>query len=290
MTGSIPTNTCTSGAAPYPLPVLDHVVVNARAGIADAASCYRRLGFDLTPLSRHSLGSINHLAVLSRDYLELVGTDPSAAVPRTELLTTPPGLNGIVFATNDAASLHATLDAAGAPLEPPLEFSRPVAIAGTPAEARFRVVRLRADAVPYGRVYFCEHLTPELVWRPEWRHHPNGAIAVARIVIAAADPEEAGALYRTLFGAAALTSVRGGLSLAAGPARLDILTPDTVMAAFGGALAQSAKRSVYLAALGLKTRSLREARRVLGPVARDAAGRLVVAAADAWGVTLEFSE
>ena len=33
------------------------------------------LGFQLTPMGKHSLGSANHLAVFGEDYLELLGTD-----------------------------------------------------------------------------------------------------------------------------------------------------------------------------------------------------------------------
>src|ERR1700693_946839 len=102
MTGSTPT---IISAEPMIAAVLDHVVVNARDRFDAAALCYRRLGFALTPHGRHTLGSVNRLAVFARDYLELVGVDPAAAAPRAELLRTPVGLNGLVFATEDADAL-----------------------------------------------------------------------------------------------------------------------------------------------------------------------------------------
>ena len=46
-------------------------------------------------------------------------------------------------------------------------------------DARFRTVRMKNGVVPYGRVYYCHHFTRDLVWRDEWRHHGNGAVAVA---------------------------------------------------------------------------------------------------------------
>jgi hypothetical protein len=257
----------------YPTPILDHVVVNARERIAEAAECYRGLGFALTPLGRHTLGSMNHLAVFERDYLELVGTDPAGPVVRRELLDHPAGLNGLVFATDDAAALYAMLRVADAPVEPPAEFSRPVALAGGSADARFRVVRVAASAAPYGRVYFCQHLTRDLVWRDEWRRHPNGAVAIARVVLAAAAPDAAGALFRRLFGADRLRPIAGGLSLGMGSARLDIITPAALAASFGAAAPNADGRDTYLAALGFRTGG--------GP-------QRVVAAADAWGVALEF--
>jgi Glyoxalase-like domain len=209
-------------------PAFDHLVVNAGARLDAAEACYRGLGFQLTPRGYHTLGSINHCAVFATDYLELVGTDPEGKTVRAELLRSPEGLNGIVFATDDAAGLYARLSRAGAPVEPPTDFSRPVVLTDGTHEARFRTMRVKAEATPYGRVYFCQHFTPELVWRDEWRQHPNGAGAIARAVILAREPEKTAALYRQLFGEKAVAPVADGLSLALGPAQLDI-----VMCAWG---------------------------------------------------------
>ena len=52
------------------------------------------------------------------------------------------------------------LDMAG---DPPHAFSRPVDLPGGKVEATFRTVTVRQDVFPSGRVYFCEHGTPELV-------------------------------------------------------------------------------------------------------------------------------
>ena len=271
-------------------PVLDHVVVNARDRLEAVSRCFLALGFELTPTGRHTLGSINRLAVFGADYLELVGVDPASQTPRRELMAFPEGLNGLVFATGDAASLYGALAARGVPVAAPVEFARPVTIAGKGETARFRVVRIDAAAVPYGRVYFCQHLTPELVWREEWRHHANGAISVARVVIASADPAAAGVLYREIFGADCLRPVPGGLSLALGAARLDILAPAAVAAAFGAAAPAAEGRATYLAALGLRITDLGRTRAGLGARAQAEEARLVVDAAAAFGLALEFVE
>jgi len=281
MTGSPPTSMSAEA------PVLDHVVVNARERIDAAADCYRRLGFALTPQGRHTLGSLNHLAVFGGDYLELVGIDPAAAAPRGDLLRFPAGLNGLVFACADADALYRRLAAMGAPVEPPADFARPVVGLG---DARFRVIRVKADAVPYGRVYFCQHLTPELVWRDPWRAHPNGAVAVNRMIVAAADFRQVAALYRGLFGAACLQPIDGGLRLALGHADLDIVTHEALARQFGDAAPAAEGRATFMAALAIRTRDLREARAALGSLARSDDGRLVISAADAWGLALEFVE
>ena len=51
----------------FPVPTLDHVVVNVHDRIDAAAETYRRLGFTLTPRGYHTLGSMNHLAMFGTD-------------------------------------------------------------------------------------------------------------------------------------------------------------------------------------------------------------------------------
>lgn len=48
-------------------------------------------------------------------------------------------------------------------------------------DARFTTVRLAPGQLPGGRVYFCQHLTPEFVFRDEWQTHANGAYALERL-------------------------------------------------------------------------------------------------------------
>src|ERR1700744_5903962 len=85
----------------FPVPTLDHVVVNVRDRIDEAADTYRRLGFTLPPRGYHTLGSVNHLAMFGTDYLELIAVKPGED-RRLELLSSPTGLDGLVFGTEDA--------------------------------------------------------------------------------------------------------------------------------------------------------------------------------------------
>lgn len=276
-----------------PVPALDHVVVNARDRLDDAAACYRRLGFHLTPLGRHTLGSINHLAVFGTDYLELVGVEPGAQTVRGEILRFPDGLNGLVFATEAPDDVYATLKARGLRIGAPAEFSRPVTYSGGSGEVRFRVTRLEPEAVSYGRVYFCQHLTRPLVWRDEWRRHPNGALGVARTVICAVDPDATADLYRRMFGADAVRAVAGGFRLAMGLGHVDILSSRALADAFGPAAPDPQGRSDYMAALTFRTFSLEQAGRALqegGAKFARAGAALVVPANEAFGATLEFVE
>ena len=167
---------------------LDHVVINTMRNMDAAAECFEALGFMLTPRGYHSLGSINHLMMTPGPYLELIGV-PENGPQRQELLDSGYGLDGLVVHSVDADADFARLTAAGLPAQLPGTFSRPISIDGKTLEVRFRTVRFPAKTFPGGRVYFCQHLTPELVWREEWLRHPNGFCGIDRFVIESPDAE-----------------------------------------------------------------------------------------------------
>jgi hypothetical protein len=264
--------------------------VNARDQLDEAAACYRRLGFTLTPRGHHTLGSINHLAIFGTEYLELIAA-PAGETRRPEILAAPRGLNGLVFGSEDAEATHAALVAHGVPVERWQQFSRPVELPGGAQDATFRTVHLSPGAVPAGRLYFCQHLTRHLVWRDEWRHHPNGVLGVAAAVIAAERPEELGELFRRMFGEAAVRAIDGGVTLAVGLSRFDVLTPAGVAGRFGEAAPDGDGRASYMAGLVFRTASLEQAAQALaaGEVGfRREADRIVVPAAAAFGAALAF--
>lgn len=181
---------------------LDHVVINTLKSMDAAADLFAALGFTLTPRGTHSLGSINHLMMTSGAYLELVGV-PDTGRQRQEVLDSPFGLNGLVLRTFDADATRDTLATAGFAPTGPVAFSRPVEVDGVEHDARFRTVRLPPETFPAGRVYFCEHLTPELVWRDEWMTHPNGFCAIDAFTIASPHPEAEARRLASAFASAA---------------------------------------------------------------------------------------
>ena len=73
-------------------------------------------------------------------------------------------------------------------------------MAGGAQDAAFRTVRLERDAAPAGRVFFCQHLTPGLVWHDAWQRHANEALGILRVVVAAADPSGPANLLSRMFG------------------------------------------------------------------------------------------
>ena len=276
-----------------PVPTLDHVVINARADLDIAAETFRQLGFYLTERGYHSMGSMNHLAMYGTDYLELIAVPKDRPDVRPDVAASPFGLNGIVFGTEDSTALHAALTAAGFNVKPPREFSRPVKVDGVERQAVFRTVTLSDTDAPYGRVYFCHHLTRDLVWRDEWRHHANGTVAVARALIVEPDPAKGAELYAQMFGPDNIRDIKGGKSVVVGNSRFDIVTESTLRAEFGEAAPNAEGRPAYMAGLSFRTLSLGKAASALASgkieyIKRD--DRIVVPASQAMNAVLEFVE
>jgi hypothetical protein len=173
----------------------------------------------------------------------------------------------------------------GVPVQEPRSFLRPVeledgSIAG---DARFTTTRLVSRTGFDGRTYFCQHDTPDLVWRDPWRAHPNGAYQVARVVIAAADPAKPMSVLNAMFG----TVQDGKLPLA------KAVVEAVPHAALGPLLPEAGGRGDFLALVGIRVRSLAATEALFasnGIAFTKAAGKLAVAPAAAMNVALEFTE
>ena len=285
-------------------PAVDHAVVNVLADMDAAVARFRAFGFTLTERGYHSLGSINHLMVFGADYLELVGIEAGADPVRREVAESPIGLNGLVFRTPDAARLYEELSGRGAPVLPPVDFDRPVEIDGRIEHAAFRTVRVDPAWGGGGRIYFCEHKTPELVWLPRWQQHDNGAVGLAGLTIVTPAPDAEASRLARLLGAAAVSAIDGESSFTVGEVRLTWCTVERYRARFGAFACSSAQagspgptlRDTYMAALAIRTGSLDRLRACLQrPEARSVRWRgavqaVTVAADAACDCAIEFIE
>lgn len=230
---------------------LDHVVINVRYAMDAAVELFRRLGFAPTPRGYHSLGSINHLMVFARDYLELIGLPRGAANPRPEIVGRPVGVDALVLRSADADATYAELCRRGIDVEAPLAFSRPVSLDGEERLAQFRTVRVKPGRFEAGRVYFCEHLTPELVWRPQWQRHRCGAEAIRELVVVAEEPEHEASKYAELANAAA-SGDAARQSIALANCVLSVLSPRRYRERFGALSCEGAGRASFFGAVGLR--------------------------------------
>ena len=162
---------------------LDHLVINIKDEMDEAYKLFSQIGFLLTPRGFHSLGSINHSMMFTNDYLELIGFPKGGIVKRPELKTAPIGINGLVFKSNDIDNTYSHLCERKLNADPPRDFSRPVNVNNQVENAKFRTVNIRNDIFKAGRVYFCEHLTPELVWTNELKIHNNSCLEIKEIIL-----------------------------------------------------------------------------------------------------------
>ncbi|MGB9114992.1 VOC family protein [Bradyrhizobium sp.] len=174
---------------------LDHLVINTLFDMDRAAALMSQLGFTLTPRGFHSLGSINHLMVFEGHYLELVGLPLGTDVLRRDVLESPRGLNGLVFQAGEVDTCLGRLRHSGLTMLEPQSFSRPVTIDGIEQLARFRTIRTAPDLFEAGRVYYCQHYTPELVWHRPWMSHANGCVGLGELVVVTSAIETDVSLY-----------------------------------------------------------------------------------------------
>ncbi len=93
-----------------------------------------------------------------------------------------------------AAQAH--LAAAGFAPQPVIDLERTV----DEGTARFSVVRVPPGTMAEGRVQYCQHHTPELVWQQRWLAQPNRARALAGVVLCVEEPAEAAARYGRFVG------------------------------------------------------------------------------------------
>lgn len=252
-----------SPASSAPL-LLDHVVVNTRFDMARAARLFAGLGFTLTPQSRHTLGSINHLMVFDTDYLELVGLPDDGGPVREEILNSPIGIDGLVFQDDNVDSMAERIGSLASSLAPVGQFSRPVTLAEGTQDASFRTARFVPGRFAAGRVYYCQHLTPELIWRQAWQHHANTARCLSGMVAVCADPAvDAAAYAEAAFAGAALQIGPASWQVQGERYALTLCDHATYQARFGTLACEAHGRDAFFGAIEILIDDLAMLQRVL---------------------------
>jgi len=270
---------------------VDHAVF-AVHDLDAAHETFERMGFTLTPRGHHTLGSQNHCIVFGDDYLELLWLPPDLKTRPfiADFLQRGEGLAALALKTGDADAAHAELHAAGLEPTAPMDFSRPVHIAGGNRDARFRTLDIGARHVPCGRLFLCQHQTPELVWRPEWQRHQNGATAIGAVAVVAPDIEAASNAYGKILDTGAKDIAEGRL-VETGAAPIAIVTDRSLARRLPGVWI-SARPAPMMAALFIRVADRSRAQRRLSRggfhAARMPDGSIAIGAAEAHGVAMVF--
>ncbi len=177
-----------------------------------ARRALHRLGFVVSPRNLHynadpdgnlvPAGTANRLVTPALGYLEFLaasGDTPLARQLRTALQRYP-GIHLIAFGAADPYRVEKRLTAAGLDLQPTVRLRRPLEpTAGAPV-AEFTVLRAAPGAMPEGRIQFCAHHTPELVWQSGGTVHRNTVDALTDVLLVCEDRTAAVKRYELFTG------------------------------------------------------------------------------------------
>lgn len=272
---------------------LDHAIVGVR-DLETAKEAYERLGFRATPRGRHvGWGTANYCLMFERDYVEILGiVDPSAFTNNLDrFLESREGLLSVALNTTDAASTRAAWAEAGLEPKDVQDLSR---LLEPETELRFQNVMLDPAKTGDVPIFACSHLTPDLMRRPGWSEHPNGAIGIKTIT---AVTEDAAAFIEPMgrmFGRARITETDNTIAVHTGSGILLFATPDDIDMLHPQLELELETDQAALAVLAIRVRDLEETAEWLTkagtPFRRDSSGTIGVSANHAHGVMLEFTE
>jgi catechol 2,3-dioxygenase-like lactoylglutathione lyase family enzyme len=272
---------------------IDHVVivVNDLDGAADS---FRRMGFVVTPRGEHTLGSRNHCVMLGEDYIELLASPPENPHPSrqyyTDFAAEGDGLAALALRTDSAREAYTEMLWAGFGPTDPVDFSRPVRLPEGTREARFRITQLEPAKTPGSRLFLCEHFTREVVWRPEYQSHRNGATALAAVAIVAEDVPATARAYERLFDVSA-RPIAEGLLVETGSMPIAVMTQASLAKRLPG-IATTARPAPQPAALFVRVADREVAAAVLAGgsmrPARMPDGSVAIGPERAHGVVLVF--
>lgn len=274
---------------------IDHLIVGVH-DLEAARSAYARLGFDLTPRGRHvGWGTANYCIMFENDYLELLGiVDPSGFSNGLDrLLAQREGLLGAVFRTTDPSATAAAWAEAGLRPDGPRDLGRLLESGGPGGQMlRFANVYPAQDRTAGLSFFACRHLTPELLRRPAWLAHPNGATGIRSVTWLVPDPAPVVEVLSKVFGRAAVTWTDEVAAVHVGRATLLFArAQDIGMLHPGLALAEESAAPVPVA-MTVNVADPERTRRFLEmhgvPFKADPTGGASIAAKEACGVLLEF--
>lgn len=218
---------------------LDHIIVAVR-DLEAARRNWGRLGFTLSPRGRHiGQDTANYCIMFPADYIELLGKADRAGAPEptaqggmggdrlARFLDRREGPMAAAFAPeSSAAETRAALAALGLHPSDPRPLGRELQASEGTVVPRFSLVSLPPEATPALDCFVCGHLTPELMRRPEWLAHPNGAVGIEGIHVLVDGTAAILPAYDRLFGLPGVTTTDAVVSLRLGSHRITFSTRD----------------------------------------------------------------
>lgn len=187
---------------------IDHALVGVH-DLEAARVAFEGLGFTVTPRGSHiGWGTANYCVMFEDNYIELLGVvDPSLETNGldTTLADRGEGLLGVALASDSPDATHSSLVGAGLRPSDLLDLKRKLELPEGDVLPRFKLIRIGAEGLSEKHLFICHHLTPELLRRPEWLAHANGARHIASVVFVVENPALTANYYRRLFGSIHVT-------------------------------------------------------------------------------------
>jgi len=222
---------------------LDHIV-HAVRDLDAAAAAYQRLGFTVGARNRHPWGTHNRLVQFSGFFIELLtvaepeklGTDALSRLfgaPSRDFLERHEGFWALLLESRDAAGDAAQFGGAGIAAAPAVRFEREGQRPdGTAVKVAFSLAFAR-DARADAGFAVCQQHFPENFWNPAFQSHPNGARAVAGVVMVAENPSDHHVFLSAFTGERELLATSNGVAVKTPRGAIEVMTPAAYASHFG---------------------------------------------------------
>lgn len=283
---------------------LDHLVLCV-GDLVRARAVYGAMGFTMTPRARHPFGTGNSLAQFDGNFLELLTVVAPGGIPphdpakgrfsfgrfNADFLARHEGMAMLVLTSDDARADLEDFKRRGLTAHAPFEFSREALQPdGSKATVGFSLAFASDGGAPNLGFFTCQQRAPEYFWKPEYQTHANGALGIAEVFLAAAEPAARLPFLAAFIGQGARLTKLGtrGFSLSAGGGAVTVLGHDAAEERLGW---RADGDDARFAGFALSVADLDQTRRALaggGVPFGDLGVRLLLAPDDLFGCAVEF--
>ncbi len=278
---------------------LDHPVIAAR-DLDAARITYEQLGFTIPPRGSHvEWGTGNLCIMFPEDYLEIRGIiDASRFTMNLDkhLEQYGEGLMGVAFRTDNLQSSYEDMIRHGMRVAKPGRLTRNFEHPEGWTQPSFELCVPEPDDIEgLMHVVVLQHLTPELIRRPDFLFHPNGCAGVNSMSGIIYDPERVAAKLALLLGDECLRRSTDGVQLVVPTGQqIDLLLPHAYRARFEEINRVPDSQTPRLGAMTLRVDSLAQTQDILAgnDLAFDITDGGVIRVAPDYtcGVILDFTE
>ena len=278
---------------------LDHPVLAAR-DLDVARVAYERLGFTIPPRGSHvEWGTGNLCIMFADDYLEIRGIiDASRFTMNLDehLDNYGEGLMGVAFRTDDVRSSYQDMISHGMCVAEPRRLTRNFEHPEGWTQPSFELCVPEPDDIEgLMHVVVLQHLTPELIRRPDFLSHPNGCTGVNSMSGIIYDADRVAGKLTLLIGDESIQRNSDGVRLVVPTRqRIDLLLPHAYQARFGKSVAMPESEIPRLGAMTLRVESLSRTQEVFAgnDLGFDAVDPRTIRVGPDFtcGVALEFTE